>query len=1066
MSAVAIKSFGNPGCERQSMASSHVWCGVVAWLMLACVLPSPAIADSGLDDYNVAVGLYKQRRWKPAAEQFQVFLKTYKKHEKTPLAKLYLGLTRISLEEFTSARDILRLFVKENPQNVNVAQARYRIAECSYLLNELATARTEFDSYLRTFPRDPFQDHALPYLADVQLRLNDPTSALATFQKAMADFPDGPLVEDAKFGVARSLESLKRVDQAEEKFRELAANVDSPRAADAVFHLAAIAFDRQEYPQAAALYIDLTQKFPDSRLVSASHLNAGYAFYHSSQFVPAIAQFESAANQKTQRVIAGLWRGLSLKALGKTAEAVDVFKQSAALVTDDAAEGELLRFQQAFCERQLGYTAEARQGFEAVLSRWPQGDYADDSLHALAELAIDAGELTTAHQRLDRFSKDYPQSDLKLRVQLLSGRLELADAAVALREQKAVEHVSSHYEAAAERFESVIKETAVAKMKNQAIYYLAFVRQLQGRHALAIELISPLAQQAQADGAESEWGDALILQAESLFLENKMEAADGAVATYLDLFPQGRKAAGALSIQSVQAARRQNLAAADAALQRLNEDFAVDHPIRISTTQQLCDLADASKDWVRSARLYSQLISLTKDTDRQAYAIRGLAVSQRHQKQDLEAAATFARVRTNFPDHRIAVECEYYRAESLKDAGETDAAIAAFEGLLKQVSTETPASPSVEEQAPWLYSYRAGLQAARLHRQAKRVLAADAAYQDLLTRFPKPQKLDQVIDEWAVLNYEAQKYERADEIFRRLVQEMPSSELADNAQLSLAESELIASRLDAARQIFQGLLVSDKSDQEVKERSLYQLIVLAVDQGRWVDVRILDETLRSQFLMSPYRWYADYSVAESILANDKTNAQELSLATERLTAICGQRDNPTVSGLPWFDRAWVLLSEVQFRQKQYEALAQTVEDLRQRSAKSAFLYQAEEVLGRGYKQQAPPQWEKARLAFERVIADPVAFRTETAAKSQFLIGETYFLQEEWPKAFIAYQKVYSNYDFPEWQAAALLQSGACDEHQQDWKAAAATYHLLLERFVDSKSVLKAKQRLAAIEGKK
>ena len=141
--------------------------------------------------------------------------------------------------------------------------------------------------------------------------------------------------------------------------------------------------------------------------------------------------------------------------------------------------------------------------------------------------------------------------------------------------------------------------------------------------------------------------------------------------------------------------------------------------------------------------------------------------------------------------------------------------------------------------------------------RAKRVLAADAAYQDLLTRFPKPQKLDQVLDEWAVLNYEAQKYERADEIFRRLVQEMPSSELADNAQLSLAESELIASRLDAARQIFQGLLVSDKSDQEVKERSLYQLIVLAVDQGRWVDVRILDETLRSQFLMSPYRWYAD-----------------------------------------------------------------------------------------------------------------------------------------------------------------------------------------------------------------
>ena len=158
---------------------------------------------------------------------------------------------------------------------------------------------------------------------------------------------------------------------------------------------------------------------------------------------------------------------------------------------------------------------------------------------------------------------------------------------------------------------------------------------------------------------------------------------------------------------------------------------------------------------------------------------------------------------------------------------------------------------------------------------------------------------------------------------------------------------------------------------------------------------------------------------------------------------------------------WVYTILYAFRQKKYDDLESTVAELRQRPAKSAFLYQAEEVLGRGYKQQAPPKFDEARKAFERVLADPIAERTETAAKSQFLIGETLFLQEKWGEAFLAYQKVYANYNFPDWQAAALLQSGKCDEQQQQWKEAAATYKLLIEKFSKSTHAADAKLRLDA-----
>ena len=1033
--------------------------GLVLGLMLLFALPSVVRADAALDEYNTAVGLYKQDRWKPAAAQFRAFLKAYDKHEKAPLAKLYLGLTLVNLDHFTAARDELRAFAKENPQNANLAQARYRIAECSYLLNDLAVARTDLDSYLKNFPKDPFHDHALAYLADVQLRLNDPTTALNLFQQSIDRFPTGPLVEDAKFGRARSLELLKREDEALVYFKELAAKQDGPRAADAQFHIAAIAFDRKQFPEAAAAYIVLTKNFPKSRFVLSAHLNAGYAHYQSGQFADALPQFEAAAKDKAQLVTAQYWQGLSLKSLGQPAQAVEVFKL-AATAAGDAPLVESILFQQALCERQLGRTAETKPLFEAVLARWPKGDFADDSLHALAELAIEARDLNGAEQLLGRFAKDYSTSSLKLHSELLTGRWELARAAVALREQRAADAVAAHYEAAAKHFDLVLKETSVAKTQSQARYYLAFARQLQGQHATVLEVIASLVEQVLTDGAKSEFGDALVLQADSFQIEKKLSEAAQAAASYLSLFPKGRQAARAVSIQAVVATKQGDLAQADLALQRLDTEFA-EHPLRLVTTQQLAELADGREDWPTAARLYTALIPLNEGSDNQPYSIRGLAWAQLKQKQSAEAAATYARVLKDFASHKLAAECAYYRGEALRESGDIEAAVVQFDGLLKQVSLDKPADANAEQQTPGLYSYRAGLQAARLQRKAKRTAEADAAYDELVKRFPKPQRLDQLLDEWALLNYDAGRFERADDIFRKLIQDVPNSELADNARLSLAESDLIAEKLEPAKKAFEELFASDKSDAEVKERSLYQLVVLAVDQQRWADVRTLAEQLPTLFPNSPHRWYASYSVVEAILSNLKATDPDLDSARERLSALRAEKDNPAVNVLPWFDRVWVLLAEVSFRQKKYDELEPVVAELKQRAVKSQFLHQAEEALGRGYKQQAPPKFDEARTAFERVIADPFAFRTETAAKSQFLIGETFFLQEKWPEAFIAYQKVFNNYDFPDWQSAALLQSAKCDEQQQQWKEAAASYTLLLNKFPKSMHVVEAKQRLDA-----
>ncbi|MBM4074698.1 MAG: tetratricopeptide repeat protein, partial [Planctomycetes bacterium] len=617
-----------------------------SFLLLALFFISPvlAFADAGLDDYNVAVGLYKQESWKKAETQFRDFLKTHSKHDKAPLARLYLGLALVNLDDFETARTELVRFVKENPKNSNIVQARYRIAECSYLLNDLPLARNQFESYLKDFSGDTFHDHALPYLADVQLRLNDPTAALATFQKAIDRFPKGPLVEDAKFGLARSLEMLKRDDEAAERFRELASQTEGSRAADAQFHLGAIAFERKKLDEAISAYSDLITRFPQSRFVPAAHLNLGYAYYQKDKFTDAHQSFEAAAQDKSQRSTASYWQGLCFKALKQYADAAKALKVAAEVTKSGAADHgpslESIQFQQAICERHLEHYNEANSLFTSVLDQWPKGEFGDDSLHALAEIAIDSGELANADKLMNRFASDYPTSSLTIHTELLRGRLELAKVASLLKSDSSKSHANDHYELAANRFEAVLRDSKIARTKNQARYFLAFTRQLQGQHETALQLIAPLVEQVRTDGVGSDFGDALVLQADSCQVEKRNDEAIKAVSSYMKLFPHGRQVARALSIQAVTAMRDRNHAVAEEALNRLEQDFS-EHPMRLATLQQLAQLADSNQDWATAVRVYSSLINILKDPDDIPYAFRGLGWAQYKQKQGAVAAQTF-----------------------------------------------------------------------------------------------------------------------------------------------------------------------------------------------------------------------------------------------------------------------------------------------------------------------------------------------------------------------------------------------------------------------------------------
>lgn len=1041
-------------CRRGSRLFAHrIACCFVLFLIPGAI----AFADAALDDYNLAVQLYKQKRWALAADGFKKFLQDYPEHEKQSYARLYLGLTQVNQVDYKAARDNLRTFAKDAPNNQNIAQARYRIAECSYLLNDLAAARGELETYLKQHNEDAFADRALPYLGDVQLRQNEPAVAEKTFQQAIERFPEGPLIDDARYGRAKSLDALKKSDEALPLYQQVAKGA-SPRAAEAQFQVGSHLFDTSKFPEAAAAYQVVWDRFPESNYAADARLNAGFALYRAGKFLDAANAFEPVATDKSRGVTAGYWRGMSLKAAGNAAMAEEVLGKTAAAAEGNPLEQAIL-FQHGVCARLSGKTEIAEKAFLNVVKKFPAGDYADDALHFATELAIDAGQLDVAAARRKQFVESYPQSGLRLYQELLAGRLALGKAAQLITEGRSAPEIAAEYDLAARSFDRVLNETTLARTKSQARYYLALTRQLQGNHRVTLELLEPLIAEIPTEGPH-ELGDALVLQADSLYQTEQWTAAITAAQRYRKQFPQGRQRFRALAITAIAQARLDHPKESEDAWNELLEKG--DSPTLISsTTVQLAELAEQRKDWKTVEGLYSHLSNLarqTKDSENEVFALRGLAWAKFQQKQFPEAAMAFSQVERDFPQHRLAPECAYYHAEALREAGQLPEAAAAFTAAFTRYAPKEVSLPGAEQQPPGLFAYRAGLQAARTYRQLQQIEPADKAYAVVLEKFPKPQHLDKLLDEWALLNYEANRFEQADALFARLLKEMPESDLADNAKLSLAESDLIADRLDKARTAFEELRKSPQADDNVRERAHYQSIILAMDQRRWSDVKSLTAEFHQAYPASPQKAYVAYCSVEAEVSDSQATSEVIAAAEKRLQE---QISKPLPTEVPaWYPRLWVLLAEIRFRNKNYDGVDQAVAELKQKLPNGPLLYQADEVLGRSYKQQA--QFEKAREAFQRAIADPTAFRTETAAKSQFLIAETYFLEEKWVDAFRAYMKVYASYAaYPDWQAAALLQAGKCDEQQGQWKDAVQTYEQLITDFPQSTHVADARKRQEA-----
>ncbi|GIS61694.1 MAG: hypothetical protein CM1200mP2_39190 [Planctomycetaceae bacterium] len=277
----------------------------------------------------------------------------------------------------------------------------------------------------------PLRDWGQFYLGDALVQQKKFTEARAIYRSSLAEFPKGSLVNEIRFGLGVCCErgqttKPERSTTAWPPTKPPGTPTRRSLSSDHSNSIRAVRRSRRRLERLARTY----PRAGGSR----GTLNAGYAHFQLKQYAEAITSFQSARLRSDQAAEADYWRGVSLKALDRTDEAIKAFGQAETGKpgTDLARD---IQFQWADPQFRAGRYSQAAPLFskrrhavaQAPRSR-PGLLFATESMllatENLSEPAPRQRALDQVQKLIDRFEREYPRSQLRHGTVCGPGRVE------------------------------------------------------------------------------------------------------------------------------------------------------------------------------------------------------------------------------------------------------------------------------------------------------------------------------------------------------------------------------------------------------------------------------------------------------------------------------------------------------------------------------------------------------------------------------------------------------------------------------------------------------------------
>lgn len=250
------------------------------------------------------------------------------------------------------------------------------------------------------------------------------------------------------------------------------------------------------------------------------------------------------------------------------------------------------------------------------------------------------------------------------------------------------------------------------------------------------------------------------------------------------------------------------------------------------------------------------------------------------------------------------------------------------------------------------------------------------------------------------------------------------------------------------------LLKDDQLSDDLRAEVTFRLADAQCKSGQAKDgVTLLSKSVHS--LPAECVWK---SPSLLLLAESAFQLEDLPLSRETFTKILNDSKLSRSAEVRYL--AILRLGEIAAIEKEWSVAEQFASDLLQ--ATDSFNYAAATNYLLGRIAVSKGEINEAREHLAKAV-ESSGKETEIAARAQWLIGETYFLQENYTMALQNYAAVLQYDDQPQWCAVSQLQAGKCLEATGDTKGAIAAYQSMIADYPDSIYVDETQQRLTAVQ---
>lgn len=1011
---------------RRTIATAVMLCTLA---VVGSVCLEPALAGAGDDQYAVAAGHYARSRWPLAIEEFEAFLDDYPDHARAGSALFYLAESLVHAERYADAHARFHAYIAEQPDGSHVRHAAFRAAESAYLLGNRVDARSELESFRTAYADDELNAYVLTYLGDLALADKDYAGAAVFYEQSIERFPAGPLLEDCRFGLARTWQERGEFDRAVPVFKAFADQPDAPLSDDAQFQLGACRYTTGDYAGAEQIFATFEMERRDSALRAKAQLARGWALFHLERYDEAAGLFEAILEHPQWGIEAGYWLGLVAKAEGQWSAAAERLQSCSARAADHPLTA-AIHYHAADSLIRAGNTAAALQELAKCEAADTTLEWADDCLLSRMQAALATGESESVVRLAAEFDEKFATSEHAPEANRVVVR--------SLLDQR-------EFARASERLEPSIADDSVTLAPADR-YLLALAYQGAGRHEEAVSVLADL-----PDDDERLRTEADLVEGTSLAALSRFDEAIVPLERYLAARGDSEGAARCRAQLAVCCARAKRVDDARRWFAELQEQHPND-AVLPHAASHLAEAAYAAGEFAWSAELFEQVTQLNAGAPLEGQTaqgaelgVRGLAGLgwSRYQQGDLAAAAAdFARVVEQFPTDPAAAEAALMLGRIEAERGAPARGLASYKRVIEHYAD-----------SPHLADALRG--AARLHEQLGDHQEAAELYARLVNDLPATADADAVLYEWAWVQRALNEQDEADRLLDRLRSEYPTSRFFADATYRLAERAHQSGEYDRASVLLAELMSADSTDPAILEHAFYLAGQVAAASQAWSEVEVPLTQLIERYPDGKLRLLAEYWRAEASYRLGRSDE-----ALQRFDELLAKTLNSQQSWAPMvaLRRAQIFAAEREWS----EALEMATQIAAQHPG-FAQQYEVDYLIGRCHASQA--HFDQARAAYARTVSSPTGGKTETAAMAQWMTGETYFHQKNYRAAIKEYLRVEILYAYPEWQAAALLQAAKCHEQLDQWNEAAELYARLLANFGQTSYADEATTRAKAVEQK-